>query len=118
MATSTILPLPAATKESSPAKALAEAFEITTGRILKVMCTSWSDGRISYRISIEQGGNLTIAHRLYQERQTTTINDLLWTLMNSRSWKMRPAYMGSGFIAFHDDYAGYIRRETCADLLA
>jgi len=107
---SSLSPVQSAVKPN-PAQELATAFEISTGRILKVMVTSWSDGRISYRISVEQDGKLTIVHRLRDERQTTGINDLLWTLASGR-WKMRPAYQGSGFIVFHGDYSAYIGREN------
>ena len=104
-------PIAPASKQPNPAHELAAAFEITEGRILKVMCTGWDNDRASYRISTEVGGRITVHHRTYDNRQTTTINDLLWALASGR-WACRPVYQGAGFICFHPDYPSYIARES------
>ena len=90
---------------------LQAALNIHEGRILRVMVTPWSDDRVSYRVSVEKHGKLTNVHRLYQERETMTINDVLWSLTDSR-WSCRPAYQGAGFLVYHPDYASYLGHET------
>jgi hypothetical protein len=97
----------------SPQQQLAAALNIAadSGRILRVMASQWSDGRVSYRISVEKNGKLKDVHRLYQERETMTINDVLWSLTDGR-WSCRPAYQGAGFMVYHPDYSAYLSRQT------
>ena len=104
-------PIAPASKRPNPAQELADAFEITGARILKVMCTGWDNDRASYRISAESGGRIIVHHRTYANRETTAINDLLWALTSGR-WACRPVYQGAGFICFHPDYPSYIAREN------
>jgi hypothetical protein len=96
----------------SPVQALATAFGITSGTILKIMATSWSNDRTSYRVSVEQNGKIVIVHKLCQDRETIGINDLLWQLAGGSLWKMRPGYSGAGYILFHANYAAHIARES------
>lgn len=110
-------PIAPKSKKLNPTQEIAAAFEITTGRILKIMVTAWSGDRTSYRISVEQNGQLTIVHRLRSDRETITVNDLLWQLAGGSQWRMRPGYSGAGFILFHGDYSQFISRENaCAEL--
>jgi hypothetical protein len=112
MATTAILPQ-AAERPTVKALAaqLAAALGISEGRILQVMATPWSDGRVSYRVAVEQNSQLKTVHRLMPERQSVTVNDALWSLSDGL-WTCRPAYTGAGFIAYHPDYRSYLRHET------
>jgi hypothetical protein len=110
MTTTAILPQAAQAQAQSLNHQLAAALNISEGRVLRVMASPWSEGRVSYRIAVERDGQLTAVHRIYQERQTVTINDLLWSLADAR-WTFRPAYYGAGFVAYHPDYKAHLRRE-------
>lgn len=119
MSTSSILPQSTTQAEAAqtPMQQLAAALKIAagSGRVLHVLCSQWSDGRISYRISIEKGSKMQIVHRLFDERATTGINDLLWTLCEQQRWAMRPTYQGSGFICFDPIYRDHLRRQSRTD---
>ena len=64
MSTTSILPrsTPRASSAQTPQQQLQAALNISagTGRVLHVMCSQWSDGRISFRITVEKSQKLKI----------------------------------------------------------
>jgi hypothetical protein len=104
-------PTPAPT--TSPHDQLRAALRIETGRVIAVMASAWQERKVSFRVSVVgRDGLMVTVHRLFEEQATVGINDVLWSLVQTRprDWSMRPLYTGAGFVISHKCYPSYLRQ--------